>query len=171
MALIVVVGWCTGVTELTTLSSGQGSMKFNTAVGLVLAGFSIVALVCGDKSPVRRLGRVAAGGFGLIGLATLCEYTSGRSFGFDNPFGFDHALPAPGRIATTSAVCFLVVAIAVLALDGDRPRVGQLAASSSDWLCWRHGRAKAWWPSSPKTRLAASRYAGRSFPPSSVQPS
>src|ERR1035437_7820513 len=82
LGIIVIVGWFAGLTVLTRLSTGLANMKLNSAVGLVLVGLSIIALGCEERPTVRLVGRLAVAGYGLLGLATLIEYTTGRSLGF-----------------------------------------------------------------------------------------
>jgi len=125
VGVVVIVGWIAHLTILTSLTPALTSMKFNTAMGLVLVGVSIVSLGYATRPKFLVAGRVAAAASGSLGLATLLEYVSGRDIGFDNTFGFDKIPAHPGRMASTTALCFLVTAIAITALSGRRPRLGQ----------------------------------------------
>lgn len=124
--IVVIAGWFTGVTTLTTLATGL-DMKLNTGFGLALVGLSVVALRRVNPPAVPLTSRLAAFGFGLLGLATVVEYAVGRSLGFDNPFGFDLATRDAGRMAPATATSFVVMAISVVALDRGRARAGQFA--------------------------------------------
>ncbi len=127
VGVVVIVGWISGVTVLTSVAPTLVSMKFDTAVGFVLAGLSVSAVADADRSPVGLMGRLAALVYGFLGLATLVEYAVAHDLGFDNPFGFDTVGPNPGRMAPTTAACFVALAVSVLAFDRQRTRTGQLA--------------------------------------------
>jgi diguanylate cyclase (GGDEF)-like protein/PAS domain S-box-containing protein len=129
VGLVVTVSWGAGLAAVTGLVPGLVTMKFNTAAGLVLVGLSLVALH-GDRPAASALAPVAAAGYGLLGAATLVEDVTGVGLGFDNPFGLDSTGPTPGRMATTTAAGFVVVAVAVLALGRGLPRTGQAAGLS-----------------------------------------
>lgn len=127
LGAVVIVGWITDVKILTSISPGLASMRFNAAFGLVLVGASVVALCSADRPKVVLLGGVARAVYGVLGALTLAEYATGHRLGFDNPFGFDTVGSAPGRIAPTTAVCFVTLALSVSALRSGRPRLGQVA--------------------------------------------
>ena len=116
LGLVVIVGWISGVTALTTIWPSFTNMKFNTAIGLTLLGVGLVSLGYARRPALVRIGRVAAAGSGLVGLLTLVEYLTGRQLGIDNPFRFGDVSPTTGRMAEPTAVCLLAMAVSVLAL-------------------------------------------------------
>jgi diguanylate cyclase (GGDEF)-like protein/PAS domain S-box-containing protein len=124
---IVAVAWCAGLATARRLAPGVTNMKFNTAIGLILIGISVIALARSEQQRIAVTGRMAAIGYGLVGLATLAEFATGHGLWLDNPFGFAEAGPDPGRMATITAGCFVVMSISVLALGARHSHVGQCA--------------------------------------------
>lgn len=136
LGVVAIVGWTSGVTALRTAIPALPAMKFNSAVGFAIAGLSISALGAADESRLRRIGRAATSLYGLLGLLTLGEYAFNSGLGFDNPFGLDTAGANPGRMAATSAACFVALAISVLALDRRRNGVGQTVGLAVVVIAW-----------------------------------
>ena len=133
IGVAVLAGWVLNVDELKSLAPGLIAMKANTALGFVLAGAALWSKSheVGRSAVVRRRIGSAFGGAGaLIGLLTLAEYATGRGLGIDEllfrePAGAIGTL-APGRMAPASAVCLLLVGVALM-LDVRRERQGRLA--------------------------------------------
>ncbi len=115
IGVIVLVGWLFEVESLKRVAPGLVTMKSNTAICIVALG---AVLVEGGRGWFRRLmlGAVVA-----LVVATLAEYALGVSFGIDELLFTDVAPGAsyPGRMAVSTAVCFIVLA-AVLAQTSTR---------------------------------------------------
>lgn len=109
LGLIIVMGWHTrNLTLIQTLST-SASMYYNAALGLLLCGAGLLAVVCGWVLPV-----CLAGG---LGLGTLAQYLLGLNLGIDQLMmtdGSGFANPYPGRMAPTIAVCFVLSGAALL---------------------------------------------------------
>ncbi len=127
MGAVVIVSWSAGLNTGTRYTPGLTTVKFNTAVGIVLIGLSLVALDRGRRVAAAIVSEVAAAAFALIGLVTLVEYATGHGLWLDNPFGFDDPGRAPGRMATLTAACLVAMAISVVALGRRRSSLGQFA--------------------------------------------
>jgi PAS domain S-box-containing protein len=109
---IVLVGWALDVTSYP----GYASMKANTALSFVFCGLAL--WLARGVSPIGRAGRACAGAVLLIGLATLGEYVTGWDLHIDQLLCPDLAAhQTPGRMAVTSATCFVLVGAALLTMD------------------------------------------------------
>src|ERR1017187_2602728 len=82
-ALILVGGWLLGVEAMRTLTLRSAVVVPNTALGLAGAGAALWLLQEGVSRGRRLAGWLCAALPVLIGLLTLAEYGTGRSFGTD----------------------------------------------------------------------------------------
>lgn len=118
---VVLAGWAFDVDVLRSISPGLASMKANTALAFVLLGVSILSFgMVGRVRPAGRLGYATAWLTALIGLLTLSEYLAGWDVGIDEVLFRDPTTlqtSHPGRMAPTSAACFLALGIALIVLD------------------------------------------------------
>ncbi|MBI3301003.1 MAG: PAS domain S-box protein [Deltaproteobacteria bacterium] len=124
---LVLVGWAFDVPALKSVFPDLVAMKANTALAFILAGVSL-RLVGTEETDqrTRPVAHACASAVALIGLFTLSEYLFGRDLGIDNLL-FQEPLEAvqtslPGRMAPATALCFLLVGIAVLLLDVETRR-------------------------------------------------
>ncbi|MBI4379671.1 MAG: GAF domain-containing protein [candidate division NC10 bacterium] len=157
---LVLVGWTLDIATLKSVAPGLVTMKANTALAFLLAGVSLW-LLQPEPSPQlspspggqggwrrpegnRRLAQGLACIVALIGLLTLSQYLFGWDLGIDQllfkePSGAVGTF-APGRMAPTTALNFLMLGLALLLLDvetrrGHRPaRVLALAAAVVSFL-------------------------------------
>ena len=115
LGLAVMVGWLLGIEPLKQVLPGLSSMKFNTALGFLLAGG---ALYFREKPGLRH---GLAGAVGLLGALTLAQVFTGGDFGIDQLFVREAAVAgqAPGRMSPATALCFLLSG-AALGLLGRR---------------------------------------------------
>lgn len=136
IALVVFLGgWAAGWAPLRNLVPGTVGMKWQTAVGLLLAATALYLLI----EPVGRGHRVAARGCAtatlVFGLAVLGEYVFGWRLGVDELLFRDASARAlgsahPGRVAPMTAICLVLTGTALLTLDlppRGRWRVAELA--------------------------------------------
>ncbi len=121
------VGWLAGAPILTSFVPGLATMKFNTAVGIVLVGAALVVLLRAPEQRVLMRG-LAIGAIVLGGLSAL-EYLTGSSFGIDELIVPDPGGSAfPGRMSPITAVGFVAIGLTTLAFSSGRPsRLGVLA--------------------------------------------
>ncbi len=122
-AVVFVGGWVCGEVALRNLVPGTVGMKWQTAAGLGVAAVALLLLLDGDAGAARRRAGAACATVALVlGLAVLSEYLLGWSLGIDELFWRDTAgralgIAYPGRPAPTTAVCFVLSAAALFALD------------------------------------------------------
>jgi signal transduction histidine kinase len=115
LGLTVLIGWHTENVTLIQVLPIFVPMQYNTALGFILSGTGLLALVNGNRTWLA----VCAGIVAAIGLSTLYQYI------FDLDLGIDQLLMRhyivvetshPGRMAPNTAVCFSLVGIALLLL-------------------------------------------------------
>jgi PAS domain S-box-containing protein len=117
--IVVLAGWITGAGLLKSVLPGLVQMKANTALGFICCGFALWLVV---RRPERRiLIRALIGVAILLGSLTLIEYLSGRNLGIDQLLFTESAgavgTLSPGRMAPTSALCFVLIGLALLLID------------------------------------------------------
>jgi signal transduction histidine kinase len=133
--IVVLAGWMTGAGLLKSVLPGLVQMKANTALGFVCCGFALWLVV---RRPERRmLTRVLVSVAILLGSLTLIEYLSGRNLGIDQllfaePAGAIGTL-SPGRMAPTSALCFVLIGLALLLIDRS-DRTSELLATVAGFI-------------------------------------
>ena len=116
--LVLVGGWILNYAPLQSVIPGAASMKFNTALCLMLAA-SAILLERGWFQPVRhRMAQLCSTLLIVVSALTLLEYVSGWGFGIDELFVADRTSPvlvtAPGRMAATTAIGLLLLGCALL---------------------------------------------------------
>ncbi len=128
----VLLGWVFDLPVLKSVVPGVVSMKANTALAFVLAGFSLLFLKAMRPNRwTRTLVQVFPAIVALIGLLTLSEYLFGWNLGIDQmlfrePSG-TVGTSDPGRMAPATALNFSLLGLALL-FPGRKTRLG-LASS------------------------------------------
>ncbi len=119
--LITVLGWEIGSDRLKD-PFGTNFMAPNTALCLITGGAALVLLQSETRNWRRVLGLISAAFVSLAGVVTTLEYITGADFGIDRLF-LGSKLAAwhapnvlPGRFAPNTAVAFLFLGLALLAL-------------------------------------------------------
>lgn len=123
LGALCLTGWVLDIDALKRLHSGWVTMKANAAVCLILAGIAVALLRDVNCPPVKR--RIAHGCAAVIfgvGALTLAEHLGGWDFGIDQ-FLFRESLESagrsfPGRMNPASTAVFMLLATAILTLDG-----------------------------------------------------
>lgn len=130
VAAVVLLGWGVGSDLMTRLFLGPVAMNPMTAVAFALAGVSLWLQVpsAGQLMPARRrLARTTAGIVACIGGLKLAAVATGWDPGIDQwLFAGDLAgsgSALPNRMAPNTALGFLLLGLALLALDTDWPHV------------------------------------------------
>jgi two-component sensor histidine kinase len=128
LGLAVIIGWKLDIDRLKSLAPGFSTMKFNTAIELVLTGVGV--WLAGYD---RRVIRYASAAIGIIivafALMTAAEYVLHADWGIDQLFVTDagtlRGSGYPGRmsILTATAMTLLGTAIILLALATRRAEV------------------------------------------------
>lgn len=131
---IVLLGWTWHIEPFKSIVPGTVSMKANTALGFLTAGFSLLLFnFSGPENDVnRRLARALAAFTALVGLATLSQYVFGRNLGIDQllftePAGAV-ATVIPGRMAPATAINFILYGLALLSFEKGFILFGQALA-------------------------------------------
>ena len=113
LGLSVLIGWHTHNAGLIQVLPSLIPMQYNTAICFVLSGLGLITL----SFSMKRLTMSLAVVVGLISLISLLEYMLGVNFGLDELF-MDHYILThvtfPGRMAQTTAICFLLTSGALL---------------------------------------------------------
>lgn len=128
-AVVLVGGWVLGYSVLRNIVPGTVAMKALTAVGLLCASLSLLAMLAPAAGRVRsRIHRGLALVPLLLGTLVLGEYIFGWRLGIDELLFVDHngraaGITYPGRFAPTTAVNFILIGVALLMLD-HAPRHG-----------------------------------------------
>ncbi len=133
LAALVLFGWAANIQVLKSIRPGFPNMKPNGA--LCLLALSVAVWLAHD--PRRRLGpivaRALAGFAALVGGLTLVEYFSGWNLHIDQALFAESGLllfPAsPGRMALVTALCFVLLGFALVALR--QPRLTGLAQAAA----------------------------------------
>ena len=115
VGLLVLVGWATDIAVLKSGLPGFATMKANTAVSFVLLGIS---LVMGWDGPRRRIRLLCGLTTFAIAFLTLAQSNLALDFGIDQLLFSDVSGPVgtlfPGRMPSTTATTFLLLAAALL---------------------------------------------------------
>lgn len=116
---VVLVGWMLDIAVLKSISPAWVTMKANTAFAFLTAGLSLWLLQTKQATPgTKRIAQVCALIVALVGLFTFSEYLFGWDLGIDQlmftePLGSVGTF-SPGRMAPTTALCFLMLGVALL---------------------------------------------------------
>jgi len=122
VAVLVLLGWTFQINLFKSLWPGQTATRPLTALGILLLAAALWLLNDPARpSAWRRVALVCAGLAALLGLVFLLEYASGVDLGPDR-WLFPQAVladnvPPIGRPAPATALCLLLLGLALLALD------------------------------------------------------
>lgn len=117
----VMFGWLIKSDVIIRVIPGFESMKWNTALGFLLAGICFLALLLYDwkwSKPVKNI-------FGtltlLVGLTAVAQYYFKIDLGVDELLVEDYGARLkghiyPGRMAFSSGLCFLLLGVALIVL-------------------------------------------------------
>lgn len=116
LGLVVLYGWFFDLPALTTIQPTLTPMKFNTAVLFLCSGMALWMAGDDKHQRIRRiLGLVVA----IIAGLTLVEYAFEINLGIDQLVFHDVRTPVtayPGRMSAATAICFLLLGLAVFFL-------------------------------------------------------
>ncbi len=122
---LAIVGWFTHTPPLVQLHPKLTPMQFNTALGFLGCGLSLVFLGLSEIHGVRIASLLIL----IIGVLTLVQYLGKFDFGLDQFFlrhyitvGTSH----PGRMAPNTALCFILTALALTLNTSLHPSPSQL---------------------------------------------
>ncbi len=111
LGLVVIYGWHTRTLTLIQVLPTFVPMQYNTALGFVLCGVSLLLVGFGHQRWAVWSGGFAA----VVGSLTLLEYITHVDFGIDELL-MKHDITVetsqPGRMAPNTAVCFTLIGLA-----------------------------------------------------------
>ncbi len=121
LGFVAFIGWHTHSVLLVQLSPALVPMQYNTALGFVLSGLALTALVIAQD----RLATGLAVTVMALGLLTISQYVFSIDLGIDQ-FLMQHYVTVqtshPGRMAPNTALSFMLVAAAILLSKIDKGR-------------------------------------------------
>ena len=117
----VMIGWLLKSDVIIRVIPGFESMKWNTALGFLVAGASFFALLMEEWKWSKQLKTFFAGFTILIGLTSVIQYYLHINLGVDELFVDDYGARLkghsyPGRMAISTGLSFLLVGLAFLVL-------------------------------------------------------
>jgi diguanylate cyclase (GGDEF)-like protein len=135
VGIAVVIGWFLNIALLKSVLPGLASMKVNTACSFLASGVALwIVHTCAQGSGSLRLARTLSAIVAALGGLTLAEDLFGLDLGIDQLILPDTqeatGTLTPGRMSPATALNFLLVGFALLAL---KARQSHLAAGAH-WL-------------------------------------
>lgn len=125
----VVFGWIAGDVTLIQVDPSLTPMQFNTALGLVLSGAGLFAVINTRQRLAISLGVLLI----ALGGLTLLQYVSGVNLGIDELF-MSHYIKVnttfPGRMAPNTALCFVLFGLSLV-----RPLSETGSSTATSTLC------------------------------------
>lgn len=116
VALIVILGWYTRNEQLLSVVNGYVTMKFNTALCILLLGKALILQATYYFKPLKLLGYFSSSVAFVIAVLTLAEFLR-LPFSIDEIFAKDFTNPEshyPGRMSAITASCIAVAAVATI---------------------------------------------------------
>jgi diguanylate cyclase (GGDEF)-like protein len=121
LGLVVLVGWHTHSPALVQVLPALVPMKYNTALGFLLSGVGLVAIALGRP----RVALTGAAWPLLLGSLTLIQDVFSINIGIDELLMEDYIrveTSHPGRLAPNTALCFVLIGVAMLLMRSARLR-------------------------------------------------
>ncbi|MBI2922163.1 MAG: hypothetical protein HYY18_14010 [Planctomycetes bacterium] len=136
LGLLGIAGWIFDIDSLKGVLPGLATMKANTALAILLEGAALAVLAASPRAMwTRTAARAAAAAGGAVGALTLLEFATGANLGIDELLVRDvarNALPYyAGRMAPTTALNFVLLAVAIGLVEARRPRIGRACEGSA----------------------------------------
>ncbi|MBI1356766.1 MAG: hypothetical protein GC160_20695 [Acidobacteria bacterium] len=147
LGAVVLLAWRFDFEAAKSLLPSFATMKANTALCFLASGVALwhlagpVATVCSPSRRGRILAAAAAGLTLTLSLLTVSQYVFSFDAGIDELLFADNSTAPqetvyPGRMSPATAVSFLLLALALLALALDRLRSKELAQHLSVAVGW-----------------------------------
>jgi len=116
---LVLLGWAVNSTALKSLATGYITMMPNAALAFAFVGISLLnTSIRPEKTSTRLIALGSAAVTTIIGLVTTLEYLLGWKLGIDQWLFYDPLETVgpwiPGRMGVNTAICFLLLGIALL---------------------------------------------------------
>jgi len=121
VAAVVLTGWHLGIAPLVQVSTDFAPVQYNTAVCFVLCGLGLFAATFAWN----RAAVICSTLVFVVALFSAAEYALGLDFGIDQLL-FESTITTqtshPGRMAPNTALCFMLVAAAIVMCTALQPR-------------------------------------------------
>ncbi len=122
LGAIGVTGWFLNIGAFKSAFPSYATMKFNTALCVIISGLSFIMLIRYDDLFLKSLFRLLLVAFGAFSLISLSQDIFHYSAGVDQLFATDYnsiarGLPFPGRMSPSTALCFSLLAISLSGID------------------------------------------------------
>lgn len=129
IGILVVIGWVFDFPLVKSIFPGQATMKFNTAIGFILIGFSFYLTVNEKYKFLTRLFSFLVLG---LGVATLYENIFQVGLGIDELVVRDtetssNGIYYPGQPAPSTALCFILIGSAIGCLNSKKRLIALIA--------------------------------------------
>jgi hypothetical protein len=127
VALLAIIGWFTGTENLKSVAPGLPSMKVNTAICFIFLAI-LLFLLCTPRKGNKQLQILILLPVLIIGTVSLTEDLFALNTGLDELLTKDNAAMLsgsgkPGRMATTTALCFILLSLAFTAIVSGKKRI------------------------------------------------
>lgn len=127
ISIAVTFGWVFDIEILKVAISGYVTMKFNTAFCFAIAGCTLYLL---NTEKYGKTSTVLSIILTLVGIASLFQDIYNINIGIDQLIFTDHesiekGIPNPGRMATITSLCFLLLGLSFLLLKSSNKIVAQ----------------------------------------------
>jgi PAS domain S-box-containing protein len=120
---IAILAWWIDHNALAEAIPGYAGMTFNTALNFVLIGSAL--LITSRQSSI-------AGLVAVFGSLVLLQDITGGNFGIDRLFyaynGYVATTPYPGRMAPTTASCFILSSLALIFINNNNAQKAKITA-------------------------------------------
>ncbi|HEX8437088.1 HAMP domain-containing sensor histidine kinase [Archangium sp.] len=122
VGLVVLVAWVLDIPSLKGLRPGLPTMKANSALCAILSGLALLLAGLPRQSAfVRHTARGCSGLVVLIAGLTLTQYPFDLDLGLDELLVTDNARDAelgyPGRMAPNTALCYVLLGVALFSIE------------------------------------------------------
>ena len=120
LAMVVLIGWASGLVTLRQPFDGSPSVKANTAICFFLSAVSLYLCTLRPTRSLRRIARVLAVVVLVLAALTLAQYLGSVDLGIDQALFRDPGAGLtvhPGRMAPNTSLCFLFISIFLLSFD------------------------------------------------------
>lgn len=120
LGLVVLVGWHIQNQTLIQVLPVFVPMQYNTALGFLLCGVGLLAVIIKPGKPAMAAGGIAT----LLGSLTLVQYIFKISLGIDQLFMTHYitlSTSHPGRMAPNTALCLVLTGVAIMFSGHPKP--------------------------------------------------
>lgn len=119
---MAIVDWFLHIGIFKSIFPYYSTMKFNSGLCFIIAGFSFILLIRYDNLFLKSLFRALLICFGAFSIISFSQDLFHYSAGVDQLFVTDYnsiagRLPFPGRMSPSTALCFSLLAISLAGID------------------------------------------------------